>query len=150
MKLPAPYFLAVIIGWQSLAPAFNVSDSLKVSKKQDDTLKIFNPFTEIERFYPYMSYDKDLNKWQITMPKYSLRSGSTIELKGINMNEISNRLAWFENKDELESFKLSLNILREIEFKNRKKYDLGGLGKYLGLSRNIMTFILALLSLLKN
>jgi hypothetical protein len=50
----------------------------------------------------------------------------------------------------LESLRISLKILREIEYRNRMRYDLGELGKYLGLSRNVTAIVLAILSLLKN
>ncbi len=53
------------------------------------------------------------------------------------------------SKEGLESFKESFRLLMEYASKDRNKYDLGVVGKYLGISRNIMAIILALISVAK-
>lgn len=100
--------------------------------------KIFNPFRDLSPYRTYLPYDNDQNNWEIFIPKSMLR------------NDLSNRLKWNSNEVELVSLKISLKLLRQLEYRNRMKYDLGELGKYLGISKNIMALILAILSLLKN
>ena len=59
----------------------------------------------------------------------------------LNLNEYS--------EEELEDFKKSFQMLLGLEKAERIKYDLGVVGKYLGISRNIMTIILAIISVAK-
>jgi hypothetical protein len=51
--------------------------------------------------------------------------------------------------EELVYFKESFNQLMEIAKKNHFKYDLGEVGRYLGISRNILAVILAIISVVK-
>ena len=53
------------------------------------------------------------------------------------------------SEDELESYKKSLNILMALGYENYTKYDLGEIGKYLGISQKLMAIILGILTLLK-
>lgn len=53
------------------------------------------------------------------------------------------------NEDQLKGFKDSYSFLMKSEYKNLFKYDLGVVGKYLGLSENIMAIILAIISVTK-
>jgi len=48
-------------------------------------------------------------------------------------------------KDSTEDFKKSFALLMEYAKHNQNKYDLGEFGRYLGISRNIMAIILALI-----
>lgn len=52
-------------------------------------------------------------------------------------------------KDSAEDFKKSFGLLMEYAKHNQNKYDLGELGRYLGISRKILAIILAILSLAK-
>ena len=49
--------------------------------------------------------------------------------------------------EQLKSYKKSYQFLAGIRYKEMTKYDLGLVGKYLGVSRNIAAIILAILSL---
>jgi hypothetical protein len=49
-------------------------------------------------------------------------------------------------KDSTEDFKQSFALLMEYAKHNQNKYDLGEFGRYLGISRNILAIILALIS----
>jgi hypothetical protein len=51
--------------------------------------------------------------------------------------------------EELASFKESFNLLMEFAKQARNKYDLGEVGKYLGMSRKLLAIILAIVSLAK-
>jgi hypothetical protein len=53
------------------------------------------------------------------------------------------------NEDQLKGFKDSYSFLMKSEYKNLFKYDLGVVGKYLGISENIMAIILAIISVAK-
>lgn len=53
------------------------------------------------------------------------------------------------NADQLKGFKDSYSFLMKSEYKNLFKYDLGVVGKYLGISKNIMAIILAIISIAK-
>ena len=53
------------------------------------------------------------------------------------------------SEDDLESYKKSVNILMALGYEDYTKYDLGELGKYLGISQEIMAIILGILTLLK-
>lgn len=70
-------------------------------------------------------------------------------------NEINNNLQLSQDyflshednfKDSTEDFKKSFALLMEYANHNQNKYDLGEFGRYLGISRNIMAIILALIS----
>jgi hypothetical protein len=124
-------------------------DSFEIENSDTTSNRIFNPFYDSNEYDPYLFYDDEQKSWNVFVPEYSLRSSIKIQSQNLFLNDLSNQSKWFTAKDELESFKLSLNILRGIEYKNRTKYDLGEFGKYLGLSRNIIAIILAVLSLMK-
>lgn len=51
--------------------------------------------------------------------------------------------------DQLRGFKDSYSFLMKSEYKNLFKYDLGVVGKYLGISKNILAIILAIISVAK-
>ena len=53
------------------------------------------------------------------------------------------------SKDELSYFKETFQQLMEIARRNHHKYDLGEVGRYLGISRKIMAVILAIISVAK-
>ncbi|MBK7632799.1 MAG: hypothetical protein IPJ23_19395 [Ignavibacteriales bacterium] len=53
------------------------------------------------------------------------------------------------SKEKLESFKESFSLLMELAKKDRNKYDLGIVTKYLGISQKVMAIILAILSIAK-
>lgn len=53
------------------------------------------------------------------------------------------------SEEELTYFKDSFKQLMEIAKKNHYKYDLGEVGRYLGISRKILAIILAILSVVK-
>jgi hypothetical protein len=59
----------------------------------------------------------------------------------LNLNNYSN--------EELAYFKETFNQLMEMAKRNHYKYDLGEVGRYLGISRNILTVILAIISVVK-
>ena len=59
----------------------------------------------------------------------------------LNLNDYS--------EDELTYFKETFQQLMEIAKKNNYKYDLGVVGRYLGISRNILAIILAIISVAK-
>lgn len=75
-------------------------------------------------------YSKVLNDSTFTFQSYRL-----------NANEYSG--------EELVDFKKSFQMLMEFAKEDRKKYDLGTVGRYLGISRNIMAIILAIISVAK-
>jgi len=52
------------------------------------------------------------------------------------------------SSDKLASFKNSWTRLMELEYKESTKYDLGKVGKYLGISKKVFAIVLAILSLL--
>jgi len=52
------------------------------------------------------------------------------------------------SSDKLASFKNSWARLMELEYQESTKYDLGEVGKYLGISKNVFAIVLAILSLL--
>lgn len=77
-------------------------------------------------------------------------SNLNIYNKAINDSALfmkNNNLEFNENyKDQTEDFKESFKLLLEYAKHNQNKYDLGEFGRYLGISRNIMAIILALIS----
>ncbi|MFZ1517365.1 MAG: hypothetical protein WAU11_01240 [Ignavibacteriaceae bacterium] len=73
-------------------------------------------------------------------------------------NEINDKILFSQNYflsnkdnfiDSTENFKQSFALLMEYEKHNQNKYDLGEFGRYLGISKDIMTIILALISVAK-
>lgn len=52
-------------------------------------------------------------------------------------------------KADLKSFKESFSLLMELAKKDRNKYDLGFVTKYLGISQKVMAIILAIISVAK-
>lgn len=52
-------------------------------------------------------------------------------------------------KDSTEDFKQSFALLMEYAKHNQNKYDLGEFGRYLGISRDILAIILAIISVAK-
>jgi len=68
----------------------------------------------------------------------------------INDNILSsqdNYLSYEDNFiDSTEDFKQSFALLMENAKHNQNKYDLGEFGRYMGISRNILAIILALIS----
>ena len=59
----------------------------------------------------------------------------------LNLNNYSDK--------ELAYFRQTFQQLLEIAKKNHNKYDLGEVGKYLGISRNILAVLLAIISVVK-
>ncbi len=55
----------------------------------------------------------------------------------------------YNNEEELKSFKESFSLLMEWAKRERNKYDLGVVTKYLGISQRVMAIILAILSVAK-
>ena len=53
------------------------------------------------------------------------------------------------NENQLKGFKDSYSFLMKSEYRNLFKYDLGVVGKYLGISKNILAVILAIISVAK-
>jgi len=53
------------------------------------------------------------------------------------------------SEEEFTYFKDSFKQLMEIAKKNHYKYDLGEVGRYLGISRKILAIILAIISVAK-
>jgi len=150
LKLLVKYFLVVFLSLHSFPQVSNGVDSVRFLRNTEDNLKIFNPFRETTNFQPFLLYDSGIKKLQIIVPKYSFKSSRSFHPPNLSLNGLSEQSLWINPEDELKSFKISLNILREMEYESLIKYDLGELGKYLGLSRNIMAVILAIISLLKN
>ena len=150
MKLLAKYFLAVVLSSYGFPQVVNGPDSVRILRNGNDSLKIFNPFKDVKDYQPFLFYNKEPSKWQIFVPGYNLGSSKYLHSNTKLLNYLSNFSGLPSIEDELESFKISLKILSKIEYKNRMKYDLGELGNYLGLSRNIMAVIFAILSLLKH
>ena len=70
-----------------------------------------------------------------------------IDTEGANYTE--SEIESMFNEDQLKGFKDSYSFLMKSEYKNLFKYDLGVVGKYLGLSENIMAIILAIISVTK-
>jgi hypothetical protein len=143
-------FLLILLSNQIFSQNISNSDPSQTSFNKIDSLQIFNPFKENRPSKPYLLYDENLKRWNVIVPEYRLRSSKYFSTNNYLFSELSDKSNWIYPEDDLESFKLSLNILREIEYKNRMKYDLGEIGKYLGLSKNIMAIILAILSVLKH
>jgi len=79
--------------------------------------------------YDYQ-FNKDFQKLDFVIPK--LNSSNKIQI----------------SSDKLASFKNSWTRLMELEYKESTKYDLGEVGKYLGISKNVFAIVLAILSLL--
>jgi len=50
------------------------------------------------------------------------------------------------SKEELTSFKESFSLLMELAKRERNKYDLGFITKYLGISQKVVAIILAVIS----
>ena len=59
----------------------------------------------------------------------------------LNLNDYS--------EEELAYFKESFQQLMEMAKRNHYKYDLGEVGRYLGISRNLLAIILAIISVAK-
>lgn len=70
-----------------------------------------------------------------------------IDTEGANYTE--SEIESMFNEDQLKGFKDSYSFLMKSEYQNLFKYDLGVVGKYLGLSENIMAIILAIISVTK-
>ena len=77
-------------------------------------------------------------------------SGLELYVKTINDSLFITKLYTLDfnnySETELAYFKESFNQLMEIAKKNHYKYDLGEVGRYLGISRKILAIILAILS----
>ena len=53
------------------------------------------------------------------------------------------------SKEDLKSFKETFSLLMELAKKDRNKYNLGFVTKYLGISQQVMAIILAIISVAK-
>ena len=74
-------------------------------------------------------------------------------MKSIKDSSIVNKYPGWKMNDysevELAYFKESFNQLMEIAKKDYNKYDLGEIGRYLGISRKFLAIILAILLVAK-
>jgi len=73
---------------------------------------MYNPFNEIKPYKPYLSYDENLKKWNIIVPEYKPRSSKYFSSNNYLFNKHLDKSNWIYPEDDLESFNLSLNILR--------------------------------------
>ena len=55
---------------------------------------------------------------------------------------------YFQNSDQIEKSKKELNRILALKYKEQNKYDLGKIGVYLGLSKNVTAIILAIISIM--
>ena len=106
-----------------------------ISDAKTDTVK-YKTGTDKEYFQhsDSVNYDyqinKDFQKLNFVLP--SLNSFDIIHVR----------------TDKLASFKNSWARLMELEYEESTKYDLGKVGKYLGISQKVFAIVLAVLSLL--
>jgi len=79
--------------------------------------------------------------------------GLELYQKAINDSSIVNKYPGLKmddySEEELAYFKESFNQLMDMAKRNHYKYDLGEVGRYLGVSRNILAVILAIISVVK-
>lgn len=87
--------------------------------------------------------------------RMSIDDLSSLKLYGKAINDSGILIQHFhldfnENyKDSTEDFKQSFGLLMEYAKHNQNKYDLGEIGRYLGISRDILAIILAIVSITK-
>ena len=128
-------------------------DVMDIDTLKTDTTKsainFFNPFNDINSDEPQLYYDNEKKKWKIFIRQYSLRSNFEIDSKYLYLNDLKRKSVYTYSENEMESYDESIKILMALGYKNYTKYDLGELGKYLGISKKIMAIILGILTLLK-
>ena len=148
LKYLTIFFLIVVLNSQIFTQSLYNQDSTKV-----DTIKpasnYFNPFLGSNSFESHLYYDNESRKWNIFIPQYSLRSNFEINSKYLYLDDLKKKTVYMYSEDDLESYKKSVNILMALGYENYTKYDLGELGKYLGISQKLMAIILGILTLLK-
>jgi hypothetical protein len=141
-------FFVVVFSSQIFAQDSGNKDSSKVDTTKSASNNL-NSFFDSNLFEPQLYYDNDIKKWKIFIPQYSLRSNFEINSKYLYLDDLKKKSVYTYSDDELESFKESINILMALGYKDYTKYDLGELGKYLGISQKLMAIILGILTVLK-
>lgn len=121
--------------------------NLKQTFLFDSTQTQQQHLSEELKFKNFFKYD--------SKKQMSLDDLSSLKLfnKSINASSIfiqSYYLGFSENyKDQTEEFKESFKLLLEYAKHNQNKYDLGEFRRYLGISRDILAIILAIISIAK-
>jgi len=113
-----------------------------------DSTSILNPINtndlQFKNFFRSDVKKRMRNDLILGLELYSKSLNDTVLLLQANSFDFNNY-----SKEELKSFKESFSLLMELAKKDRNKYDLGEVGKYLGLSRKVMAIILAIISIAK-
>lgn len=133
--------LILILSFQLSAQETNHKISLVDSIKQS-----INPLPEKLQFKNFFrtTLNKRMNQTDlISLRLYDEMNGSTLLLNDYLMSYDESI------NDSTEDFKKSFALLMEFAKHNQNKYDLGEFGRYLGISRDILAIILALISVAK-
>ena len=141
-------FYVVVFSSQIFSQNSVNQDSSKIDTTKSASNN-FNLFFDSNSFESQLYYDNEIKKWKIFIPQYSLRSNFEINSKYLFLDDLKKKSVYTCSEDELESFKESINILMALGYKDCTKYDLGELGKYLGISQKLMAIILGILTVLK-
>lgn len=131
-------FFSIQVFSQEDSDTFSVTDSINQSKQN---LKSELQFKNFFKSDFKKNFDENLLMGLNLYSKVLTDSTFTIQSYKLNLNEYSD--------EELADFRESFQMLMEYAKNDRNKYDLGVVGKYLGISRNIMAIILAILSAAK-
>ena len=113
-----------------------------------DSSSILNPINkndlQFKNFFPNDVKKRIRNDFILGLNLYSKAiSDSALLLQPYSLDQKYN------NEEELESFKESFSLLMESAKRERNKYDLGVVTKYLGISQRVMAIILAIISVVK-
>ncbi|MCG6913061.1 hypothetical protein LJE86_04020 [bacterium BMS3Abin03] len=139
-------FLLLTINFQFAAQNVDYKDSSNTATIKIDTNKSDIPYFKKNTFEPKIFYNSELKKWEIFIPGYRLNN-KQIYSGTLSLNNLASGNIFTYSKDEMKTYHESLRLLLDIQYGERMKYDLGEIGKILGISKNIFAIILAILSL---
>ena len=141
-------FQLIIITFQLAAQNIDQLKSSISDTTKTDSITTGSTFFRNDLITSGIIYNEELKKWEIFIPRYSLKSSSSIKSKDFSFNKFSFQPDLYYSENELKSYNESIKILFQQKYRERFKYDLGTIGQILGVSRNIMAYFLAILSLL--
>ena len=139
------FFLLPILNFQILSQNLSKYDASNIDTI--NTLRHFFHDSSINK--PNYFYNNKSQKWEIFIPPYNFNKNLAIKSKYLLLNDLRRKSLYTNSENLMESYNESIKILMSIGYKDYTKYDLGELGKYLGISRDIMAIILGILTLLK-
>ncbi len=139
-KIIIVFFMIIILVQQDFAQVKEDTNFVKVDNTNFINANALDHLYSPKLFNANTLGKKYLSKHNIILLNHTLLSYKlNIDLFYMPINQ--------SNIDELKSFKKSMSVLLIKEYKKRNKYDLGKVGQFLGLTRDVTAIIIAILSL---